>query len=307
MELRQLKYFIQVAESLNFTLASKKLFITQSTISQQIKQLEEELDILLFDRREKKISLTEAGREFLPYATRVIQDAEYGKQRLLDLQNIRTGELAIGVNYSFSSLLTDAVIKFSKKYPGIKLDIQYKTVSELLDLLKKRKVDLVLSYTPLAKEKTIESRDLFETSLSVVVHKNHPLGKRNSISLKELKKYPLALPSKGLHARTMLDSYLFSEHIILHPKIELNEVNILLHLVNTGNWITVLSDSTVCGNDDFKAIPLSGNVHNMQASLMWIKGSYQKFSLKEFRDIIINYTETFSGRFSDSGFLHPDI
>ena len=282
MELRQLKYFIQVAESLNFTEASKKLFITQSTISQQIKQLEQELNFLLFDRSEKKISLTEAGREFLPYAVRVIQDTEYGKQRLLDLQNIRSGELTIGVNYSFSTLLTPTIIHFLNQYPNIKLNIIYKTVNELLEMVKKREVDFALSYKPFREEKSIESRDLFVTSLSVIVHEKHPLSVYKSLPITKITKYPLILPSKGLHARTVLDASLFANRITLNPQLELNEANLLLHLVGTGNWITILSASTIFGQKKFRAIPLIGNNYSMQAALLWIKDSYQKFSAKEF-------------------------
>lgn len=282
MELRQLKYFIQVAESLNFTEASKKLFITQSTISQQIKQLEDELDVLLFDRSEKKICITEAGREFLPHAIRVIQDADYGKQRLLDLQNIRTGELTIGVNYSFRNLLTNTIIHFTKAYPNIKLNIFYKNLSELLEMVKKRDVDLALSYKPVGEERNIESCDLFTTRLSVIVSNTHMLSQRTSIPVNELRKYPLALPAKGLHARTILDASLFANHISLNPKIESNEAHMLQKLARTGDWITVLSASAIFGQKDLKAIPLTGYNHNMQAALLWIKDSYQKFSAKEF-------------------------
>jgi len=282
MELRQLKYFIQVAESLNFTEASKKLFITQSTISQQIKQLEDELNVLLFDRSEKKICLTEAGSEFLPHALRVIQDADYGKQRLLDLQNIKTGELTIGVNYSFRSLLTHTIIRFSSAYPNIKLNIFYRSFGELLEMVKKREVDLALSYKPVGEERNIESCDLFTTTLSVIVHKTHPLYKRKSIEVQQIKKYSLALPTKGLYARTILDASLFARHINLQPKIESNEAYMLLKLVKTGDWITVLSASSIFGRDDFKAIPLAGNIHKMQAALLWIKDSYQKSAAKEF-------------------------
>ncbi|TKG96869.1 LysR family transcriptional regulator [Puteibacter caeruleilacunae] len=287
MELRQLKYFIQVAESLNFTEASKKLFITQSTISQQIKQLEEELNVLLFDRSEKQICLTEAGLEFLPHAVKVIQDAEYGKQRLLDLQNIRTGELTIGVNYSFSGLLKNTVVKFLTLYPNIKLNILYKTVSELIEMVRKREVDFVLSYKPVWEERSIESMDLFKTHLSVIVHKNHPLSKSKRISIDEIKQYPLALPSKGLHARSKLDASLYANRTTLHPKIELNEANILLQLVETGDWITILSSSTIFGQKNFKAIPLAGDSFDMQAALLWIRDSYQKFSAKEFIKIML--------------------
>ncbi len=287
MELRQLRYFVQVAESLNFTEASKKLFVTQSTISQQINQLEEGLNTLLFDRSEKKIALTEAGQLFLPDAKQILKDTEDGKQRLLDLQNIRTGTLTIGVNYSFSNLLTHAVPEFLNSYPNIKLNVFYKTVSELLEMVKKRDVDLALSYKPVTKEKYLETADLYTTGLSVIVNKSHPLSKLDSIDLTDIEQYPLALPAKGLHARSILDASLYKKKITLDPQIEIDEATMLLLLVKTGKWISILSPSTIIGETDFKAIPLNGSDYQMQAALLWIKGSYQKFSAKEFIKILM--------------------
>lgn len=89
MELRQLKYFKKACELENFSEAARLLHISQSTLSQQIKQLEEELDVLLFDRIGKRIIPTEAGRAFLPYAHQAIQDAENGKQIIRDLKELR--------------------------------------------------------------------------------------------------------------------------------------------------------------------------------------------------------------------------
>lgn len=117
MELRQLRYFEKTSELLNFTEAAKALFISQSTLSQQIKQLESELGVLLFDRVGKRIVLTEAGSSFLPYARNAIRDADSGKQIIRDLQGLETGSLHIGVTYSLSTILTKALKKFSGNIP----------------------------------------------------------------------------------------------------------------------------------------------------------------------------------------------
>lgn len=120
MELRQLKYFKEACERQNFSEAARILHISQSTLSQQIKQLEEELDVLLFDRIGKRIVLTEAGQAFLPYAARAIYDAEDGKQIIRDLKGIETGVLHIGVTYSMSPLLIAALQLFNRPIPKLK-------------------------------------------------------------------------------------------------------------------------------------------------------------------------------------------
>ncbi len=287
MELRQLKYFVKSAEYLNFSVAAKHLYITQSTLSQQIKQLEFELGFELFLRNSRHISLTEAGEEFLPFARKTIQDAEDGVQRLYDLQNVKTGTLRIGVTYSLSTVLTEGVICFIKEFPGIKLEIIYKTVDELLELLRERKVDFVLSYKPLCDAPDIDSMPLFENTLAVVVSKEHPLATRKDIKLQELVGKSLLLPSKGLQARTMLDKLTEREGVELHSSLELNETNILLQMVATGHYATILSTSAVFGKTRFKAIPLNEPGNIMEASLLRLKETYQKSAAKEFINILL--------------------
>ena len=287
MELRQLKYFVKSAEYLNFSVAAKHLYITQSTLSQQIKQLEYELGFELFLRNSRHISLTEAGEEFLPFARKTIQDAEDGVQRLYDLQHVKTGTLRIGVTYSLSTVLTEGVICFLKEFPGIKLEIIYKTVDELLELLRERKVDFVLSYKPLCEAPDIDPMTLFENALAVVVSKEHPLASRKEIRLRELADKSLLLPSKGLQARTMLDRLTEKEDIELHSSLELNETNILLQMVATGHYATILSTSAVFGKTRFKAIPLNEPGNIMEASLLRLKDAYQKNAAKEFINILL--------------------
>ena len=287
MELRQLKYFVKSAEYLNFSVAAKHLYITQSTLSQQIKQLEYELGFELFLRNSRHISLTEAGEEFLPFARKTILDAEDGVQRLHDLQHVKTGTLRVGVTYSLSTVLTEGLISFMKTFPGIKLEIFYKTVDELLVLLREHKVDFILSYKPLSDAPDVDSMPLFENTLALVVSKEHPLASCKKIKLSELSGKPLILPSKGLQALNMLDKLVDGKNIELVYKLELNETNILLQMVATGNYATILSTSAVFGKTRFKAIPLDEPGNVMEASLLRLEGAYQKSAAKEFIDILL--------------------
>lgn len=116
MELRQLRYFVKVAETLNFSEASKELFITQSTLSQQVKQLEESLGTQLLVRTSHSVTLTEAGTELLPYARQTLRDAEQCRQRIADLDAGLGGGLDIGVTYSFSPILTESLSNSARNF-----------------------------------------------------------------------------------------------------------------------------------------------------------------------------------------------
>lgn len=282
MELRQLRYFLKAAETLNFTDAAKQMYITQSTLSQQIKQLETELNVLLFDRIGKKVFLTEAGNEFLPFAKQTVGDADLAVQRIQDLQGIRTGSLRIGITYSLSYGLAPIILRFMKEYPNIKLEVFYNTAQELLQMLKDRELDFVLSFSMTVKDEQIEETDLYEVPLCAIVHLRHPLAFQKNISLKELKQYSLVLPSRGLSARSALNDLLQTNDLKLDPHLEMNDANILLQLVESSLYVTVLSKTTILGRPELRAIPIKEQQNGMMASVLTMKGAYQKASAEAF-------------------------
>lgn len=296
MELRQIKYYIKAAELLNFTEAAKQLYITQSTLSQQIKQLEEEMNVTLFDRIGKRVYLTEAGSEFLPYAKQTIKDTEMGMQRLLDLQDIRKGTLKIGITYSLSFGLASILLRFMREYPNIKIEVKYNTALELLEMLKSRDLDLVFSLKMRVQEELVEMSDLYEAPLCAIVHQRHVLAPRKEISIKELSQYSLVLPSKGLSARSALDEILKMHNSQLDPHLEMNDVNILLQLVESSIFTTILSQTTIIGKKELVAIPIAEQKNMMTASVLTLKGAYQKASAVAFLNYFkeeLNYTKEF--------------
>lgn len=198
MEIRQLKYFLKVAETLNFSEASRRLFITQSTLSQQISHLEQEIGLPLFERNSHEVYLTEPGKELLPYAMKAVVATDSCIAHIEDLKQMVTGELNIGVTYSFSTIMMDTMVDFMKDYPGVKLNIFYHSMDELLEMLKSRKVDFVLAFLPLQSDKEIDSRIIFTNRLAAIVNQNHPLANQQRIHLKELERFGLVLPARGL-------------------------------------------------------------------------------------------------------------
>lgn len=282
MELRQLKYFIKTAELLNFSEAARSLFITQSTLSQQIKALEDELGSPLFFRDSHSVSLTECGQRLLPLARQTVTDADTCKTKIQDLQEMVSGTLNIGATYSFSPILKETIKNFIDKYPGVRLNITNKSMEELMDLLRRREVDFVLAFKPNETYEEIESRVLFEDHLSVIMNRNHPLAGSESITVDELRKHRLAIPAKGLQARNMADKYFNFLGADFNVSVEVNGVYNLLDLVQSSNLLTVLSDATIRDRDRLKAIPLDVANNQMQGCVHILKKSYQKRSAEIF-------------------------
>ena len=286
MELRQLKYFTHSAEMLNFTEAAKCVFISQSTLSQQIKQLEDELGILLFDRIGKTVKLTEAGKVFLPYARQSILDAENGKQIIDDIKDLRHGELHIGATYGLSGLLAQTIVAFLKKYPDIKIIVEFGTSEDLIEKLRTAKVDFILSFLQMQKSKLFVTQTLFTSPLSLVVHRSHKLSSAQNITLKDLENIPLALPGKGFNSRRFLDEVFEKKRIKANVKMELNDINTLLNLVETGNWCTIMTVVAAKGKPDLKTIPFKNFNGNIPASITWLKDAYRKKSELIFTEML---------------------
>ena len=285
MELRQLRYFTKAAETRNLSHAAACLKIAQSSLSQQIRQLEDELGTQLFIRDSHSFQLTEAGETMLPLALRTIHDAEACADRIRDLRKLLFGTLNVGVTHSFSPILTESVISFMKMYPKIKVNIVYKQMNELMGLLSNRELDFVLAFKPIQPLPNVESHILFQNTLSAIVGKSHPLASKDKVSISELEKYDLALPSKGLQARNAFDN-IVSDYDKFKVRIELNDVNTLLKLVRQARLVTVLAEDSIYSACDVKAVPIDVPDNQMSGCVHILKETYRKHSMQEFVRIL---------------------
>ena len=282
MELRQLKYFVKVAELLSFSKAAKALFITQSTLSQQIKQLEDELDMALLFRNNHKVSLTEAGETFLEGAKKTLAEADDNKAKIMDLAQGCRGVLNIGVTYSFGSILTESVLTFKKEYPDVILNICYKNVMELMELVSDGELDFALSFRSSEKYDNVESHILFDNKLSIIVREGHPLTKKELVRLADLEEYDLVLPSIGLQARSTFDSIIAERNLNLKVAMEANEVNTILNLLRRSNYVTVLSETVILEHNGLVTIDIDDAECSMEGCLHFCANRYRKRSTEEF-------------------------
>ncbi|OJU56612.1 MAG: hypothetical protein BGN96_14350 [Bacteroidales bacterium 45-6] len=286
MELRQLRYFVRAAELLNFTEAAHASFVTESTLSQQIKQLETELGSLLFKREKKKVSLTEIGERFLPYALRTISDADESVRLVKDLQQLRSGTLRIGCTYSFTIELSKVLLKFCKAYPNINVSVERRTGNVLVDMLHDHKLDVVICFDLHKNDSRLKCVPLFTTKLSVVVHKSHVLADATSISVDGLSKYAVALPNTGLFSRRQLDHALYYRRKTISPQLEWNDVNLALRFLETGHWLTILPETCLKNELDFRTIPLNDLDVNLKAVQLSLNDEYEKDTIHAFTELL---------------------
>lgn len=286
MELRQLKYFVTVASELNFSRAADKLFITQGTLSQQIRQLEGELDTELFNRTSHEVTLTEAGEELLPLARKTIEDSVNCRMRMADLKKALCGTLNIGVTHSFAGLLTETVREFLKTHRGVRLNIVYKTAMELHEMLSLGQLDLVVAFKSAVKHEDLVSEPLFECRLEAIMKRDHPLSSHKTVTMNELSKYGLVLAGSGLQARKAFERFIDVDTSGLDVRIELNEPNIIMDILSHTNMVSILSTLAIHYNKSLISIPIEGIDRKMVGCIHYLKGAYRKRSASVFAEML---------------------
>lgn len=287
MELRQLRYFIKAKEVLNFTEAAKQLYISQSTLSQQIKQLEDEIGAPLFNRLGKRITLTEAGELFAVYARNSIKSAADGLIMIKDLSDLNSGSISVGVTFALRNILTKAVIRFSKKFPNIKIKIVFETSAQLLEKLKNAELDFVLTFKDAAEDASLNYLLVLKSPMSLVISKKSEYSRKKTILLNDIAGLPLALPDSGYSTTQYINDQFKLNDIQTNVLIEINDVPTLLELVKSGLWCTILADISVA-YEELVTIPILGENMLREATIISLRDAYQKKSVKVLQEYLLH-------------------
>jgi LysR family cyn operon transcriptional activator len=286
MELRQLKYFVEVGRLKSYSQASKTLFITQSTISQQIRKLEEELGVELLTRDTRHVALSDYGEQFYPCAVQILEEARAGAERIRDVKALKVGTISIGATYSFGPLLKQTVLDFYKKYPHIRLNLVITSKEDLQQKLLDRELDLALTYRSPLGDDRIESHLLFQSRLCLIGRIGELKGVGKEVSVQDLSRFPLALPSRGLQARDTLEAVLFAQNVDLDIRLEINSVRSLLDLVGSSPLVTILSEEAIHQVQGFEAVPIDHPEGRMDGCYHYLKGVYHKMAAQKFIELL---------------------
>lgn len=189
MELRHLRYFVAVAEELNFRRAAERLNVTRPALSKQIKDLEDEIGLKLLERDTVRVALTDAGKVFLGDAQTILDDVENAIARAREAQDGRRGQLRIGsVGQIASSFLPDALKAFRVNFPDVEVVFVEMTPPEQLEALAKDEIDLGFAYgRDTEKVPGMSSLLLVRSTFGVSMSKDHPLASRRSLRLDDLR------------------------------------------------------------------------------------------------------------------------
>src|SRR4029077_16510933 len=199
MELHQLRYFCAIADTGSFTRAAQQTHVSQPSLSQQIRKLEDELGARLFDRLGRAVQLTELGRSFLPRARAILRDLEAARSDVVERKMSISGPISIGVIPTIAPYFLPAVLAtFSRKYPEARVTVAEEITPLLLERLRAGTMDVAIVAVPLrARSRDFRSYPLIAEKLFAVLPKHHALAKRSAISLEELQDDPFLLLRDG--------------------------------------------------------------------------------------------------------------
>lgn len=257
MEIRQLRYFIGVADCGCFSKASRQLYISQSAISQQIKLLEEELGSQLFVRQHNSVTMTESGAELYPLAKLVINDVAECSSRIKELQGLLCGELNIGLTYSLESYMRKTMLEFMRIHPKVQVNAYYRNIAELLGMLEHDELDMMLSMMPAMPHDFVESVPLMEYRLAAVMRKSHVLARNSTITFQDLQPHWLILPEKGLRDRNAVESFIHKGTGVLKVRSLVNDVNALLNIVQETDYVSILSEASIAQRPSLCFVPIA--------------------------------------------------
>lgn len=189
MEIRHLRYFLAVAEELNFTRAARRLHIAQPPLTQQIKALEAELEVTLIDRSEYRIRLTAAGRAFAAEATRILGDVRNAVLVAKRAARSAAGQVRVGFteSASFNPLVTTTFGNFRCAHPQIEVSLEERQSTELVIALREGRIDVAFVRPPLKSLEDLTLDLLQEEDMVAALPRNHPLARRKRIELRELR------------------------------------------------------------------------------------------------------------------------
>ena len=286
MELRQLKYFIGIAETGSFSEASRRFYLSQSAISQQIKLLEEELGTMLFERTSHRVQLTESGAMLLPLARNVLQGVSTCHERLADLKGMLCGELNVGMTYSFDAMARPALATFLKLYPKVRLNLCYKNISELMQMLRSGQLDMAFSVWHNSDDDQVVSEQVASYKLCAIMRNTHPLANHSSLSFQDLQNQGFVLPEPGIRDRNAVERYLSSAAGNLSVRAVINDPNTIMSILATTNFISVLSDNEVRNHPHLCAVEIKELSEPVPVYAHTMKNSYRKQSAKVFLKLV---------------------
>jgi LysR family cyn operon transcriptional activator len=286
MELRHLRYFLALAERLNFTHAAEKVHVTQSTLSHQIRQLEEEVGCRLFDRAGKRVRLTTAGETFVTSATKALREIDDGVREMKGSGRELIGLVRIGATHTFNiNIIPACLATFLTENPLMRVTVEELPATAIETQLRSGGLDIGISYRPTETE-GLSFEPLYNEEMLLAVAPGHVFAERKRIRMVELHRQSLVLLSSEFMTRKIVDECLAS--VGAEPTViaETNTIASMIGLVQRMDTATIVSEHAVYNNDGIRTIALESPTPMRTPGLLWRKDDQRPVAVMTFASIV---------------------
>ena len=294
MEVRQLQIFRVLAEELNFTRTAERVHTVQSNVTAQIKALEEELGVPLFDRLGRRVTLTDAGRRFQPFAEQALTAMEQGERAIRNGAE-PSGPLRISVPESILAYrLPDVLRNFRRRFPNVEVAFRPHSDSTLAFELETGKLDLVINMCDTPSNPAHKSIRFHTERIFLLADPAHPLTKRRTVKPADLAGQTLLLTEAGCGYRAKLDRVLALQNIRPGNITEFSSVEAIKQCICAGMGLALLPAIVVSRElrqNQFKALHWDGPKLDIATHVLWHKDKWVSPAMAAFLELIKDQLE----------------
>jgi DNA-binding transcriptional LysR family regulator len=297
ISLRQLRVFEAVARHLSYTRAAEELHLSQPAVSMQVRQLEDEVGLPLFEKLGKTIGLTEAGREIYHYSRSINRSLQEMEEVLESLKGVSRGRLSIAVASTVNYFAPRLLAVFSQRYPGIALRLDVTNREQLVRLLEANAVDMVLMGQP-PEAVDVESDAFMENPLVVIAPPEHPLADARDVPLSRLKAETFVMREPGSGTRQAMERF-FAEHgIPIRYGMQMTRNEAIKQAVRAGLGLSVVSLHTVeleLETRRLVVVDVTGFPIERQWHLVYRRGKRLSPAAQAFHDFVVAEARALAG------------
>lgn len=292
---RSLRYLMAVAEHQSFTRAAEALYVSQPTLSQQIKQLEDLLEVQLLDRSGRNVRLTAAGEVYLQHAHRALVELNAGSRAIYELHDLTRGSLRLGMTPISDYLATPLLDQFNSRYPGITVSTLEMPQSDIEAALADDKVDIGIAFGSAASStvfsEEIDTHIMFIESLNLAVGKGHRLaGQTRPLNGEILEQEPLVLFHQDYALRRHIDQYCLEQSISPRIVMEATSLSVIIEMVRRGRLATILPETIAHSQQGLHSVPLQPGLPRHTITLICRKGAYKSPACLAFGELAAEWS-----------------
>jgi DNA-binding transcriptional LysR family regulator len=294
MDLRQARYFVEIARLGSFTRAAERLRIAQPAISMAIRRLEDELELTLFNRQDKRVTLTAEGETLLEHARRLLADVRAAEQEMADLRGLEKGDVRIGIPPMLSSYFFPGIIRdFAQRYPRLNLSVYGDGAGRIQQMLGQGELDMGVIAERSVLE-SLEARHFLKEEVMICVPCEHPFAARRSVGFVEFAREPLVFYKEGYYQRELLLDKFKAGGVEPRIVFETNLFSLVKSLVREGMGISTFLRMVVAGDSDLAAVSFDPPLY-LDLVIAWKRGAYLSRANRAFVDFLLERTAGYSG------------